>query len=489
MGIRLRGVAMGASAAVCVSGCAGFFGDHGYHAQSPAAPAQWVAQSEDAPPVPADWIAEFDDPVLDGLIGEALRNNFYLRAAAARIDVAGALARNARTPLLPTLTLNANWQKNNQVFEPNNPLLGGTEVIEVDTTNLNWTGNVSWEADLWGRLRDAARAAEQDFIATHQDFEAARLSLAAQVAQSWYAVVEGPQQVELGASDVATRQRNGDLIERRYSRGLNASLDVRLARNELSTTISTLAQSRQTLGEAVRALEILLGRYPAAEMEVGVTLPELTRPPSAGAPADVLARRPDLRAAEARIEAAGFRVKEARKNLLPQLTLTGNVGPGGNSLDELFDGSRIMSTLAAGLAQPVVAGGAIKSQIRQNIAEAREAVFNYANLALTAYQEAEDALAAERFLLAQQDALEYALEEAVAAQVLAERQFERGLANVFNLLDAQDRKIAAQSALITVAGTRLNNRISLYLAIGGGFVTPATQTADADAEPAQESQA
>jgi outer membrane protein TolC len=217
----------------------------------------------------------------------------------------------------------------------------------------------------------------------------------------------------------------------------------------------------------------LLGRYPAAELEAAAALPELPALAGAGAPGDILARRPDLVAAEARMTANGLRARAARKQLLPRLTLSANINTSGPDLADLIDPERLAGNIAAGLFQPLFQGGRIRANAKRQRAIAEASLLTYAQTALRAYEEAENAIAAETFLAAGEAALKLAYEEAAAAEDLTERRYTSGTATIFDLLNAQTRRISAESSYIQTQQQRVANRVALYLAIGGDFITDA----------------
>ncbi len=432
-------------------------------------PGQWAAPSQTSANVlSADWLADFHDAQLVALVGEALAHNHDLRASAARLDQADALARVGAAARLPSVDLSARSTR--------------TIIQNAKDTNAhNLSASVSWEADVWGRVADRARAGYADALAAQADYEAARLSVAGRTAQAWFDLIEAGQQMALAADDVQTRERSQQLVERRYARGLSTSLDLRLARSALAGTRASLALRDQQRANAARRLEIILGRYPAEEIDMAATLPTLPTLTGAGTPADLLVRRPDVRAVEARLKAAGFRVGEARKALLPRLTLSPNATTGGTKISDLFDLDTLVGQLVGALAQPVFRGGALRNDVKRAKAAQRERVETYISTVLTAWREAEDALDGEVYLARRVAALEESAREAEEAEKLAEREYGRGVGTIFELLDAQRRRINAQSQLLAAGRERAANRVRLHLAIAGDFnaeiKTNAEQTA------------
>lgn len=492
-------------------------------AQLPDPPAQWAAADDIADPPVGDWLAPFQDQSLYALVSEAMDHNNDLRAAAANLDAARQVAKIERADLLPTLNATGNASRNAIVSDPSlaaqaggaTNIARGTSAKDLERqfgvdadgdgrldgldlfigprsantpgqdgiaesplpnrrvyiNNYAIGAQIQWEIDLWGRLTDETRAAYKDAAASFADFHAAQLSIAGAVTQSWFGLIEARQQRELAERDVTARARNLDVTERRYERGVASSLDVRLSRSALGSSRANLALRQRLEKEAARRVEVLLGRYPAAELEAAAALPELPALAGAGAPGDILARRPDLVAAEARMTANGLRARAARKQFLPRLTLSANVNTSGPEISDIIDPERLAGNIAAGLFQPLFQGGRIRANAKRQKAIAEASLLTYAQTALRAYEEAENAIAAENFLAAGEEALKLAFEEAAAAEDLTERRYTSGTATIFDLLNAQTRRISAESSYIQAQQQRVANRVALYLAIGGDFIT------------------
>ncbi len=445
-------------------------------AQLPDIPEQWTTDSEAATAPTGDWVAAFDDANLRGLISEAIGNNNDLLAAAANLDQARNGARISRADLLPSLNANFSASRNAIVTNPTTAAAaggGGGGSSRLYINNYSLGGQIRWEIDLWGRLTDETRASYKDASAAYADLAAAQLSIAARVAQAWFALIEARQQRELAERDVVARESNLRVTDRRYDRGVASSLDVRLSRSALGSSQASLALRQRLELEASRALEVLLGRYPAAELQAAEALPNLPALAGAGAPGDLLARRPDLIAAEARMTASGLRARAARKQMLPQFTLTSSLNSSGPTISDLIDPKRLAGNLIGGIAQPLFQGGRLLYNSKRARAAAEASLFGYAQTVLTAFEEAENALAAETLLASREAALRLAYEEAAAAEELTERRYASGASTIFNLLDAQTRRISSESQYIQSQQQRVSNRVQLYLAIGGDFLTEA----------------
>lgn len=429
-----------------------------------AIPATWQAESSSARI--ESWLEDFQIPALSDLIREALMRNYDLNSAASRVQAARAQARIVGADPLPALQLSGGATRTKRSG------VNDSSFIDNPSNRFRLQGQVSWEADLWGRLSDNTRAAYADWQTEEADYEAARLSLAANITRQWFDVIEARAQARLARETVESFDKSLDTIENRYRQGIGEALDVRLARNNLANARANLAQRRRQQRNLVRTIETLLGRYPAGEMDLPETLPEISNPVPVGLPAQLLRRRPDLLAAESGLRAAGYRLANAEKNRLPGIALTADGGTSSDALRNLVDLDFFIWSLAANLTQPIFQGGRLDAE--RDLARARdnEALTNYAQAALTAFREVEDALDSESFLIVQEQASRTASVEARDAEKLAQGQYRRGLTGIITLLESQRRKFNADSALIAVINLRLQNRINLHLALGGDFETP-----------------
>jgi multidrug efflux system outer membrane protein len=436
----------------------------------PEAPAAWTAVSarSEAATTAAEvggWLDDFDAPGLPELVARALDANPDLAAAGARVAAARAQARIAGAPRLPSATLGLDAARTKRA--PSG--ISATSASPVTTYGLDAT--VAWEADLWGRLGDTARAAVAERTAAEADYRAARLALAAEVAREWFALAEAEQQVNLATRTVASFGRSREVIEERYRTGLVDALDVRLARENEATARATRAQRLRERDGAVRALEVLLGRYPAAELAAADGLPKVRRPVPVGLPAELLERRPDLVAAEARLHAAGSRIGAAKKARLPSVTLTAAGGTASDRLHNLLDWDYLVWSLVGGITEPLFAGGRISGEVDLARARGDEAVADYATAVLGAFREVEAALSAEAHYAGQSQALSVAAAESGQAAELALERYTQGLTDIVTLLEAQRRAFTAESARLRTAREALDNRVDLYLALGGDFAT------------------
>ncbi|MEJ2111968.1 MAG: efflux transporter outer membrane subunit, partial [Acidobacteriota bacterium] len=319
-------------------------------------------------------------------------------------------------------------------------------------------------------------AAIADWTATEADFRAARLSLAAQISRAWYAALESGEQIRLAEKTVENYRDTSERVRNRYSRGLQSSLDLRLALSSYHSAEALLEQRRQQMDLAIRQLEILLGRYPGAKLDSTKRLPSAPPLPTAGIPAELVSRRPDLIAAEQRMLAAGARWTESRLALYPSFSLTGSIGTSAEAFHQLFNGNFLMWNLAGNILQPVFSGGRLRAQIELADARSKEAAAQWASSVLQAFVEVESAMAAEKFLVEQEKNIQMAAQQASASLALAEDRYEKGLERFVTVLEAQRRSLDAESQLLGIQRQKLDARIDLCLALGGDWKTESLET-------------
>lgn len=424
-----------------------------------SAPPVWTSHTM-AGDVGSQWLDDFSDPVLHELVAEAIAVNHDLHAAAARVDASRARAVIAGADQLPRVDAGLGGARRGA--PAGNARRTTENSFEVNT-------DATWEVDVWERLANSTRAAAYEADAVAADMRAARLSLAANVARGWFSSVELELQVRLAEETVANFRDNLEVVEEGFRRGLNSALDVHLERANLASARARLAVQQIDRDQTIRALEVLLGRYPGAELAITSELARLNTPVPSGLPADILVRRPDIQAALLRVAASDERTSAALKNRLPSIVLTASAGLSSGELSRLLDFDALLWRIAGDLATPLLHGGALDAERDLAHADSSEALAIYTQSVLNAFQEVETALTAEQLLIDQEAALEVAARESEAAAELALERYRRGLVDIITWLEARRGAVDARSALLTVANQRLQNRVALYLALGGDF--------------------
>lgn len=434
----------------------------------PATPESWTNGSTPAADALENWLSQFNDAGLIEVVDEALAANPDILASEARVRAARENARAVFGRSLPSVNYTFT---NGYASQFTSTALGGGVVVDgrFDQPTYDQRFDLSWELDLWGRVRAGNQAARLDFAASEADLAAARLSLGGEAALAWIDLNAALEQERVAQETLTARARVVDLTERRFERGLSTALDVRTARTELAQSEAQIALQAQVRENAARRLEVLLGRYPSTEIEAPAILPDLETIQPILDPTILLARRPDIAAAEARLEAAGHRAEQARLALLPAFTARSAISNSSSiEFADIFDPERISANIFASLTQNIWNGGALRADKRAAIASAEELAATYTSTVLTAWREVEDALANDRFLALQLDAQARALEEARLAEELALRQYQNGLVSIFNLIQSQTTRLVTEATFIDVRAQRATNRINYHLALGGG---------------------
>lgn len=394
------------------------------------------------------WLQRLGDEQLTNLVEEAIAHNYDLYQAAAVRDQVLAAVRLARSTMLPRLDGLATLERDEDSRR-------AEELLTIEAA-------VSWEADLWGRLRAGRLAAHEDAVATAFEYEYLRQSLAALVAEAWFLAVAARHQIAIDLDRVESEQATASVAASRAEAGAGEPIDNDFAQANLAFARDELSASEFAYEELVRSLELLLGRYPGATLLVVESFPEIPTMPAAGYPAELLERRPDLIAAEARVAAAFHRAQASRLARLPRLRLTGSAGV------EL-DPARGIWTLAADLLAPLFTGGEISAQIDIATAQQKAAMAAYVYTALEAFREVESALSSQLHLRRRSRELGVAVDRLATANRRAQARYEAGVMTIFELNQVRQNYYRAQAQHVNVQLERLRQWVNLHLAIGGSY--------------------
>jgi len=331
----------------------------------------------------------------------------------------------------------------------------------------------SWEIDLWGRLRHLHTAARADYESTVTDLRGARLSLAANTAGIWYNLISAENQVKLAKDTLTSYQKVGKIITRNYKYGSGRALELQLSRNNIFNAERLLRIRTTNRDNARRDLEVLLGRYPSAAIKAPTKLPQIPQTIPSGLPSELIARRPDIVAARLDLEASFHRAMAAKKDLLPSISLSSSSGTSSSNYRNLLDIGFLTSSISASISQSLFEAGANREDARAAVARNKAAIHDYAGTVLNAYREVESALASESSLKEQEFFLRKELEQAALAEKQTELGYTEGAddVDIIDLLETQRRASNARSSLIDLQNQRIQNRINLYLALGGNFTT------------------
>jgi NodT family efflux transporter outer membrane factor (OMF) lipoprotein len=424
---------------------------------------QWAAKGAATGAVGEGWLATFKDPQLDDLVREAITYNPDLRIAAGRVEQAAGHAKLAGAEIYPQVNLMARGL---------GKLSSGSSDLQVRGIFL------SWELDLWGRVRSEREAGRFQYESTVLDAEYARQSIAALVAKSWFLAIEARLQKVIAEEMLRASERLVALALDRQRVGVGDGYDVALARASVQGYRDAVERLELARQQALRALEALAGRYPAAAAETPAALSPMPAPVRAGIPAELLERRPDVVAAERRVAEAFYRVQESKAARMPRISLAGSGNSVKSDLFLLSNRSNPIWSLGVNVLGPLFTGGALEAQVEIRTAEQKVAVDEYGRIGIRAFGEAENALSSESALAERHSALRAAVAENARALELANVRYRVGSGDLRAVQQQQLALYAARTALLRIESEQLAQRVNLHLALGGGWEEASPAAAD-----------
>lgn len=416
------------------------------------------------------WFEVFHDEKLQQLIQEALKQNYDLRDAAARVEEARANLGITRSNQLPQVSASGAVEVTRLSRDGSFPLPSSF----VAGQNRNWgeagLNLLSFEVDLWGRLRRSTEAARATLLGAEENRQAVVSALVSEVAASYFQVLELDYELDISRRTLETRRESLRLVQQRQGGGVATMLDLRQAEELVSTAAETIPALQQQIEQTENQIALLLGKNPESIVR-GRSLIEQDMPPEvpAGLTSALLERRPDIRAAEQSLVAANANIGVAKAAYFPQISLTGSVGGQSSTLARLFSGPNGVWSFVPQITQPIFAGGRIKSGVRLAEAQHEEAEIGYEKSIQTAFKEVSDSLIAHqrtRESRVEQETLVTSLED---RKRLAYVRYRGGVDTQLNALDADRDLFQAELNLAQLRYGELINVVQLYKALGGGW--------------------
>jgi len=433
-------------------------------------PGRWAegGGSEAAPDLDqAAWWKAFADPVLDGLMNRALENSLDLRQAQARIVQARAELTTAKAAQAPSVTAGASVTRGQTS-------LNSLSAYPYPYTQYQAGFDATWELDLFGGLAKGREKAQALYEASLEDLNATRLTLLGDVARYYITLRSCQTQLEITRVNAEVQGRSADLTEQRYQAGLVGRLDAAQARTQAAQTRAQVPVQQALVQQAIHRLGILLGQTPES-LEGGLAaakpLPQCPAAGAAGLPAELLARRPDLRRKERQLAAAMADVGVARANLYPSFDLTLGLGLESLSSSNFTRRASRYWDIVPGLSLPVFTRGRLKAAVTQKQAVYDEQLAAFQAAYHSALEDVENALSSCYADRARRQDLEEALGESRLAADLAEQRYRQGLTGFLDVLSAQSTRYAAENALNQSRADLLTDYVSLYKSLGGGWHT------------------
>ena len=439
-----------------------------YHRPAVTVPDSFRAQAEAQKPSLADqaWWEVLQDEALQALIKDALRDSQDLRIAAWRVEEARANAGIARSARFPQVDATAGWTRGRDEILP-----GQHETFDLYDASVR----ASWELDLWGRIRRLNQAARAQYLATEEARRGVELSLVSEVATTYFELRALDFQLEIARRTAATFGNTQALFQRRLEAGLASSLETASASASLATTQASIPDLERLVAERENRLAVLLGRTPQ-EVRRGLALDAQPLPPQipAGLPSDLLERRPDLRQAEQELIAANAEVGVAVADFFPRFSLTGLFGGVAPQVQDILNSGQAWS-IGAGVVAPIFQGGRLKSQHRAALARGEQARALYERDVNQALAEVSTALVAYQKLADVERQRADSVMAYKQAVEVSNSRYLSGLADYFEVLEAQQQLFPAENALAQTRFARLQTLVQIYRALGGGWNVPVEQ--------------
>lgn len=413
------------------------------------------------------WQDFYGDERLKALISLALKNNRDMRIAILNVEKARATYQIQRSELLPTVAASGDFTRT-RVNGATSETARNVAQTKVYTAAV---GIASYELDLFGRIRSLNQAALANYFATYEGQKTSQMSLISSVAAGYYALLADEELLKLTEETLKTRIETLKLTQLKFEHGVSSELDVKQAETLVESARSSLAELKRQYAQDQNAFDVLIGGSAHDDLPAGASFyeqSELMPEVSSGIPSEVLVRRPDIIAAEQSLIAANANIGAARAAFFPSISLTGSFGKASGDLDNLFSSGHFWRFVPS-ISLPIFTGGRNVANLESAKVDQQIAVEKYEKAIQSAFQEVADALAGRATYGDQLAAMTAYVEAAQRAYDLSELQYRNGVANYLDLLDAQRTLYSAKQQLILARLSMLNNQVTLYKVLGGGW--------------------
>ena len=457
--------------ALCVSGC--FVVGPDYEKPQLETPQQWRFAAEDARDTAnLPWWQQLQDPVLNTLVEQALRNNLDLKIAIANVEQFMGVYGATRANLFPQIFGQGGYQRQQRSGEATG--LGG-KVVDTDFAQLGAT--MAWELDVWGQLRRAKEAAGADLLAQQSARDAVVLTLVSSVAQTYITLRSLDSSLAITRRTVDSLVEENRIAKARFEAGYASEIEVSQSDSELERRRALIPAYEQQIAQAEHALSLLLGQAPGT-IARGLTLDELTPPAvPAGLPSEQLQRRPDIQQAEQQLMAATARIGVARGEYFPKVTLTGDLGQASMELASLFTPGANFWTIGGRLLGPIITAGRVAGQVQAAEGAQQLALAHYQKAILSAFREFEDGLIASKKSNERQMSQAHRVEALKNYLRLSRTRYDEGYTSYLEVLDALRQYYEGQIEWVQARSDTFVALIQLYRAMGGGWIVAAEQGA------------
>ena len=418
-------------------------------------------------PVDDEWWCNFNDPVLDSLITVACGNNYSVLAAMENIRKARAAWRSAQSNLMPQFDLGLGWQR-----AKTSGNIASTMYNEAWEGQFSAAVSMQWQADVFGAIYLRSKAQKQLFMATEEEYNAVMVSLIANVATTYFSLRQSLAQMQVLRWNAESQREVLNITIARYDSGLASKLDVSQARSVYQSTLAQIPSMQANIDGYRNTMAVLLGTFPQeldGWLQEGYALPSYTAPIGVGIPAQLLLRRPDLRAAERQVEANAALLGATRRDWFPQLLVSGSFGFASGEMKSLFRSRSLTWEIAPTIKWNIFSGNDRVNAIREARAALDASILSFNGKMLTALQEVESAMSQYENSITQITALREAVNQNRETLNLSLELYKQGLTPFQNVLDAQRSLLTYQNYLVQALGGSLIYLVQLYEALGGGW--------------------
>ncbi|HKL34829.1 MAG TPA: TolC family protein [Salegentibacter sp.] len=410
------------------------------------------------------WKEIFTDPVLKNHIAEGLENNIDIRIAIQQMLAAEAYVKQGKASYFPTL--NAGPAVSHQILSPNSQF---GSFFDGSITQYDVTGNLSWEADIWGKIRSNDRAFTAAYLRSEAAHKAVKTQLIANIASNYYQLLSLDEQLRIAEQTLANRESSLETTEALKTAGNVTEVGVQQTKAQLHTAEALVVQLENQIRLLENSFSILLGEGPQEIERTELSKQNIVTPLNTGVPSRLLRNRPDVIAAEYGLINAFELTNAARANFYPSLTLTASGGFQSLELDKLLNASSLFANLGASLLQPIINKRQIRTQYEVSQAQQQEALLNFKQAILVAGREVCDALSNYQASTKRKNILENEYEAYNKASEFSEELLNNGLANYLEVLTARENALNSRLNLISAEYNKLNSIVNLYKALGGGW--------------------
>ena len=412
------------------------------------------------------WWQNFEDAKLDSLISVAIDGNTSVLTAIENMKKAKAVWRQSQSNLVPQIGLSLGWQRTRSSGN-----IAQTQFNEVTEGYYSGAASFNWQADLFGSIYMRSKAQQRLFQATEDEYRGVMLSLCASIATTYFSIKESVARLAVLYSNVESQKEIINIVTSRYNSGLASKLDVAQSKSVYYSTLAQIPGMEAAIDGYRNSLAVLLGVYPddIRNLEIGGSLPSYMELIATGVPANLLRRRPDIRAAEKRVESAAAALGATKRDWFPQFYLNGSFGYASQGLKELPRSRSMSWEIAPSMTWSIFSGGERINATREARAVLEQSILAFNNSALTAVQEVESAMSNYKNSVAQIVATREAVNQSNETLRLSLELYKQGLVQFQNVLDAQRTALSYQDYLVQAQGASLKYLVKLYESLGGGW--------------------